>query len=488
MIIKRWNGSAFVKEFPETKAQLIRNNGDTDSIFDANDKIKETYLPDSVFDSLYFFSVVATSTTLGAMSQFVFEEFSQGYGRSKLGVYYVASSPVTITPTGSRSNLNSGVLIGGEYWISTFRPSEEGSGTETPIVMETGDWIILTSFSGSGVVGNPYMIEWAVVNNTYENASTSVDGIVRLSSRTTYASLSGNNVVGESTLKTVIDNAGFAANGHSHGNITNVGAIGSTANLPLITTTSGVLTTGTFGTTANTFTQGNDARLSDARTPTSHVHGNISNAGAIGTTANLPIITTTSGVLVAGSFGSTANTFTQGNDSRLSDARTPTSHVHGDITNAGAITSAFITPATGDAIILSDTSGSDALKRGISIGTSTTTFLRNDGTWVTPVDTNTTYNIATSTTAGLVEVFSDTDQSVAANAVTTTAGRTYGIQLNAANQAVVNVPWTDTNTVATATALGGLSVSSNSFQMVHPFFVQADAPATPLTGTIWFDI
>jgi hypothetical protein len=115
-----------------------------------------------------------------------------------------------------------------------------------------------------------------------------------------------------------------------------------------------------------------------------HTHGNITNDGAIGTTANLPIITSTSGVLIASSFGTTANTFTQGNDSRLSDSRTPVSHTHGDISNAGAITSTVITPATGDAIILSDTSASDVLKRGISIGTATTTFLRNDGTWATP--------------------------------------------------------------------------------------------------------
>ena len=46
---------------------------------------------------------------------------------------------------------------------------------------------------------------------------------------------------------------------------------------------------------------------------------------------------------------------------------------------------------------------------------------------------------------GGIELFSDTDQSVAANTVSTTAGRTYGIQLNSSGQAVVNVPWVDTS-------------------------------------------
>jgi hypothetical protein len=54
--------------------------------------------------------------------------------------------------------------------------------------------------------------------------------------------------------------------------------------------------------------------------------------------------------------------------------------------------------------------------------------------------------LATNTTRGGIELFSNTDQTTAANAVTTTSGRTYGIQLNSDNQAVVNVPWTDTNT------------------------------------------
>jgi hypothetical protein len=71
-------------------------------------------------------------------------------------------------------------------------------------------------------------------------------------------------------------------------------------------------------------------------------------------------------------------------------------------------------------------------------------------------DTNTTYGIATNTTPGLIELFNNTDQSVEANTVTTTAGRTYGIQLNSGNQAVVNVPWVNTTYSAATTSTPGL--------------------------------
>ena len=70
-------------------------------------------------------------------------------------------------------------------------------------------------------------------------------------------------------------------------------------------------------------------------TPSSHTHGNLTNDGKVGTTANKPLITGTGGVVQAGSFGTSANTFCEGNDSRLSDARTPVAHTHGkaDITD-----------------------------------------------------------------------------------------------------------------------------------------------------------
>lgn len=93
---------------------------------------------------------------------------------------------------------------------------------------------------------------------------------------------------------------------HTHGNLTNDGKVGSTANYFVYTTTNGAITS-------------------------KQKIGNITTSGAIGSTANLPVITTTSGVLTTGSFGTTANTFCQGNDSRLSDARTPTAHTHSSL-------------------------------------------------------------------------------------------------------------------------------------------------------------
>jgi hypothetical protein len=97
------------------------------------------------------------------------------------------------------------------------------------------------------------------------------------------------------------------------------------------------------GTTSSTVALGNDSRFSDSRTPTSHTHGNITNAGAIGTTADLPVITGTSGLLQAGSFGTTAGTFAQGNHTHTFGTTAGTfaegNHTHSNyLTTSGGIT------------------------------------------------------------------------------------------------------------------------------------------------------
>lgn len=61
---------------------------------------------------------------------------------------------------------------------------------------------------------------------------------------------------------------------------------------------------------------------------------------------------------------------------------TPASHAHGNVTNAGAITAAGVALANGDALVFADASDSNKLKKtSITVGTETTTYLRNDGKW-----------------------------------------------------------------------------------------------------------
>jgi hypothetical protein len=75
----------------------------------------------------------------------------------------------------------------------------------------------------------------------------------------------------------------------------------------------------------------------------SHTHGNLTNDGKIGTTSGLPIKTGSSGVIEAGAFGTAAGEFCQGNDSRLSDSRTPTAHASSHQTGGADVIANVVT-------------------------------------------------------------------------------------------------------------------------------------------------
>ena len=75
---------------------------------------------------------------------------------------------------------------------------------------------------------------------------------------------------------------------------------------------------------------------------------------------------------------------------------------------------------------------------------------------------NTQYSRATATTLGLVELRYDAEQTVAAEAASSTASRTYGLQEDGNGRLVVNVPWQ--NTVTPDTTDWDVANSSNSTQ------------------------
>ena len=99
--------------------------------------------------------------------------------------------------------------------------------------------------------------------------------------------------------------------------------------------------------------------------------------------------------------------------------------------------------------------------------TKTLTATRQDGGTLTTswTDNNTEYSMMTASTLGLGKLEDNTTQTVAANSVSATAGKTYGIQKNSSNQLVVNVPWTDSQNLvtsvdeSTANNLKGISVN-----------------------------
>ena len=91
-----------------------------------------------------------------------------------------------------------------------------------------------------------------------------------------------------------------------------------------------LLTQSDFGSGSGEVCEGNDSRLSNQRTPPAHAGTHGSGGSDPITPASIgaePAISTKNSAFHK-SFGTAADTVCQGNDSRLSDARTPLSHTH----------------------------------------------------------------------------------------------------------------------------------------------------------------
>lgn len=256
--------------------------------------------------------------------------------------------------------------------------------------------------SNGGLVVN---VPW---NNTgYSLATVDVPGIIRLGSDTQYIGLIENptSVQGR-TYPVQLTNTGRAI-----------------VNIPWVTYDTATSTTTGFVKIASNAMQTTEANpVTNVASRTYGVQYNSAGQlvvnvpwieGSSGTTYYNGTGLNLSGTTFSVSYGTTAGTSAQGNDSRINNGQT--AYTWGNHASVGYLTSV---------------------------------------------------PLATASVVGGRKLFSDTVQTVAPNLVTSTASRTYGVQVNSSGQMVVNVPWTSDG--GSYVQGSGISISGNTISNSSP--------------------
>lgn len=196
-----------------------------------NGKIQETLLPASVFGGMRFAGALSANITTGTENDLVTDStlgaiinaYIAENGGTAIGVYFVASNPITITASSAE----------------TFAPiqggaaEEEGVQTNT-VSLESNDWIIC-----KGVGTNGEYI-FSVVNNTYRTVDSNHAGLMTSAQNDKLAGIAenANAYVHATHTERNIDTSGVdvldAFTSDAEGHVTNI----STRTLPNATTSS----------------------------------------------------------------------------------------------------------------------------------------------------------------------------------------------------------------------------------------------------------
>lgn len=155
--LRRSNGSNY-----EDKIYLKTSVGLVEGLLDEDDKIRASLLPSFVFGGMRFVSVWdvggAGSSGLAALHTNLVVPFVTANGGTPRGCYIIFTKDITIE-------------------ISEGYELYAGDGSSAPLIYpathdaEKGDWLICISDDG---------LKWAVINNTYADATIFKKGVVKL--------------------------------------------------------------------------------------------------------------------------------------------------------------------------------------------------------------------------------------------------------------------------------------------------------------------
>lgn len=178
-----FNGQTTVKGALD-KIQSAFGTANGLATLDGNAKLTVSQLPVAVMGGLALQGTIDLSA--GKTVDEVVTAFGVNPASIDVGDYLIVTATGTITE-------------GSTYLGGINAPGDEGDyDISDGITLETGDFIVITS-----IVPNT-SVSFGIINNTYRNATTSTTGMVTLSNATAFSGLSGNDVVTEGVLGTVM--------------------------------------------------------------------------------------------------------------------------------------------------------------------------------------------------------------------------------------------------------------------------------------------
>jgi len=451
MIIKRWDASlttpAWVNESPKTTASSIYTNSVFNvGLFDGNSKLKPEYLPDAALGGLTLIADINNSAvdTEQKLVDLIHAQFVQTQIKANVGKYWIASQAVT----GIMGTAKVQTTTGAKFYcidFTAYKEEDQAGGETTAPDLEAGDWLIITSVSGSGTTDIPYRVELSVINNTYQDATHTARGIVKLFSNEPQATAA--NAVTDTADKTY----GIQFNGDGQ----------LVVNVP-------------WENTNTTYTAGSGLSLTGTEFANTAPDQTVvlTGEGATTITGDYPNFT----------ISSTNTTYTCATTSTFGLVKLSHDKLAAAVTTQAA---------------------SDTAARYYGVQATTGDQLIVNVPWV-----NTQYAVATDSVLGLVKLGYDQANTQGLVSLPVEASkesaRQYGIQIDSSGNASVYVPWVNTNTTYSAgngialngsnqfsVAAGiGLTQVASGLKMTQPHLSQAasSAPADDyeVANNLWF--